>query len=129
MTETPDQPAAHGVRIDAQPGSAAISLDGVPLPAGQVTGYVLEHDVANALPMLILHTRQPAGAVWEGLARVAVAEPQQDVGEQIAAFVTALDPAAVERAALDRNDLGDDKHSVTDAILKTIADLALGKET
>lgn len=120
-------PTAHGVRIDAQPGNATISIEGTPLPAGQVVGYVLEHSIADALPMLVLHTRQSDGVVWEGLARVAVAEPQQDAGEQIAAFLEGLSPAALERAALDRPDLGGDKHAVTAAILQTIADWALGK--
>jgi hypothetical protein len=121
----PSEPTAHGVRIDAQPGQATISIEGTPLPAGQVIGYQLEHDIATALPMLILHTRQPAGAVWEGLARVAVAEPQ-DAGEAVAQFVLGLDPAAVQRAALDRTDLSGGKHEITEAILKQIADWARG---
>lgn len=127
MTEQPPEPQAHGVRIDAQPGSATITLDGQSLPRGQVVGYHLEHDIANALPMLILHTRQPESVLFDGLARVTVADPQHDTGEQIAAFLGNMDPAAVERAALDRPDLGNDKHSVTAAILQTLADLALGR--
>jgi len=126
VNEQPTQPQAHGIRIDAQPGHASITLDGTPLPAGQVTGYVLEHSIADALPMLILHTRQPEGAVWEGLARVAVAAPQ-DPQEAIAEFVLGLDPAAVERAALDRTDLSGGKHEITEAILKQIADWARGR--
>jgi hypothetical protein len=77
--------------------------------------------------MLVLHTRQPESVVFEGLARVAVAEPQHDVGEQIAAFLGNMDPAAVQRAALDRDDLGDDKHAVTAAILHALADFAQGR--
>ncbi|MFK0288235.1 hypothetical protein ACIQVL_48360 [Streptomyces sp. NPDC090499] len=123
----PTEPTAHGVRIDAQPGTATITIDGVPLPAGQVVGYELQHDIANTLPMLVLHTRQPAGAVWEGLARVAVADPQQDLGEQIAGFISKLNPAAVQGAALERDDLGNEKNSVTEAILRTIADWARGR--
>ncbi|MGW2739122.1 hypothetical protein ACWC4D_33595 [Streptomyces sp. NPDC001288] len=123
----PSEPTAHGVRIGASPGHATISIDGTPLPAGQIVGYELQHDIVNGLPMLLLHTRQPEGAVWEGLARVAVAETQQDLGEQIAAFLSGLNPAAVERAALDRDDLGNEKHSVTEAILKTIAGWAQGR--
>lgn len=123
----PAEPTAHGVRIDAQPGHATISIDGTPLPRGQVVGYQLEHDVANALPMLVVHVRQPAGAVWEGLARVAIADPQQDIGEQIAGFIKNLNPAAVQGAALERDDLGTDKCSVTEAILRTVADWARGR--
>lgn len=125
---TPTEPTAHGVRIDAQPGSAAISIDGCPLPAGQVTGYQLEHSVADSLPMLVLHTRQTDSVAFEGLARVAVAVPH-DPGDAIAEFVLGLDPAAVQRAALDRNDLSGGKTEITEAILKQIAEWAQGKGT
>lgn len=124
MTE---QPTAHGVRIEAQPGSATISIDGTALPAGQVIGYQLEHSIADALPMLILHTRQSDHVAFEGLARVAVAA-QQEPSEAIAQFVLGLDPAAVSRAALDRTDLSGEKHEITEAILKQIADWARGKD-
>jgi hypothetical protein len=122
----PPEPTAHGVRIDAQPGHATISIEGIPLPRGQVVGYQLEHDVANALPMLILHTRQPESVLFEGLARVAVGDRQSDAGQAVADFVLALDPVAVERAALDRTDLSGGKHEMTEAILKQIAEWALG---
>lgn len=120
------EPTTHGVRIDAQPGSATIRIDGTALPAGQVAGYQLEHSIADALPMLIVHTRQADPLVFEGLARVAVAV-QQDHGDVIAQFVLGLDPAAVQRAALDRPDLDDGKTGVTEAILKQIADWAQGR--
>lgn len=123
---TPSEPTAHGVRIEAQPGHAAISIDGAHLPAGQVVGYQLEHSIADALPMLVLHTRQPEGVIWEGLARVAVAAPQ-DPGQAVADFVLGLDPAAVQRAALDRTDLSGEKHEITEAVLKQIADWAQGR--
>ena len=124
MTAT-SEPTAYGVRIDAQPGSAAISLNGTPIPAGQVTGYQLEHSIADALPMLILHTRQPDAVTWEGLARVAVAT-HQDPGQAVADFVSGIDPAALQRAALDRTDLSGGKTEMTEAILKQIAEWALG---
>lgn len=120
------EPTARGVRIEAQPGSATISIDGTPLPDGQVIGYQLEHSIADALPMLVLHTRQADHVVFEGLARLAVAV-QQDHGDVIAQFVQGLDPAAVQRAALDRPDLDDGKTGVTEAILKQIADWAQGR--
>ncbi|MEU8469591.1 hypothetical protein AB0F30_16985 [Streptomyces sp. NPDC029006] len=123
----PAEPSAHGVRIDAQPGHATISIDGTSLPPGQVVGYELQHDVANALPMLVLHLREPAGAVWEGLARVAVADPQQDTGEQIAAFLAGINAAALEGAALERDDLGDERYALTAAMLATLADWARGR--
>ncbi|MCX5000992.1 hypothetical protein [Streptomyces longwoodensis] len=120
------EPTAHGVRIDAQPGQATIRIDGTPLPPGQVVGYQLEHSIADALPTLVLHTRQPESVVWEGLARVAVAA-QAEPGEQFAEWLSGLDPASLERAALDRDDLSGGKHEVTAAILRQIADWAQGR--
>lgn len=127
VTEQPAEPQAHGVRIEAQPGAATITLDGTPLPAGQVVGYQLQHSIADALPMLVLHTRQTDGVMWEGLARVAVADPPQDAGEQIAAFLANISPAALEGAALERDDLGDERYALTAAMLRTLADWARGK--
>lgn len=126
MTEQPGTPQAYGVRIEATPGDVAITLGGEPLPRGQVTGYVLQHDVHGSLPSLILHTRQPEGVLFEGLATVAVAV-QQDHGDVIAQFLSGIDPAALSRAALDRDDLDDGKHGVTEAILKQLADWAKGR--
>ncbi|MFF9287515.1 hypothetical protein [Streptomyces griseosporeus] len=124
---TPAEPTAHGVRIDAQPGHATITIDGTPLPAGQVIGYQLEHSIADALPMLVLHTRQADGAMWEGLARVAIADPQHDLGEQIAAFLAGINPAALEGAALERDDLTDERYALTAAMLRTLAEWAQGR--
>jgi hypothetical protein len=126
VTESPAEPQAHAVRIDAQPGHATISLDGTPIPPGQVTGYTLHHDVHNALPTLVLHTRQPSGALWEGLARVAVADPQQDHTATVTDFLDAIDPAALENAALNRDDLGTSKYDLTRAMLRQLADWARG---
>jgi hypothetical protein len=123
---TPEEPHAHSVRIEAQPGDATITIDGTPLPRGQVTGYQLQHDVHGALPDLILHTRPPESVVFEGLATVAVGVPQ-DHGDVIADFVLGLDPAAVQRAALDRPDLDGGKTGTTEAILRQIADWARGR--
>ncbi|MCI3279094.1 hypothetical protein [Streptomyces cylindrosporus] len=126
MTEQPIPPRAYGVHIEATPGDAVIRLDGEPLPPGQVTGYVLQHDVHGALPSLILHTRQPHGVLFEGLATVAVAV-QQDHGDVIEEFLSGIDPAGLSRAALDRDDLDPGKHGVAEAMLKQLADWAKGR--
>ncbi|WP_399559605.1 hypothetical protein OIA45_48490 (plasmid) [Streptomyces chartreusis] len=129
MTETPEQPQAHGVRIDAQPGHATIVLDGTTLPADQITGYTLQHSIQDVLPLLVLHTRQPQGAVWRGLARVAVADPQApDPSETIAAFLEAIDPEALENAALYRDDLGSGQYELTRAMLRQAAAWARGEQ-
>ncbi|MFJ1827353.1 hypothetical protein [Streptomyces sp. NPDC088178] len=123
----PTEPSAYGVQIDAQPGQAAIRLNGELIPAGQVTGYVLEHDVVAALPTLILHTRHPDHVLWQGLARVAAADPSQDDGQIVAAFLANIDPARLEATALERDDLDGSRHELTRAMLQQLADWAQGR--
>jgi len=119
------KPSAHNVVIDAQPGAANIRIDDAEV--GQhVVGYTLEHDVANALPLLVLHIRDADGAYFDGLARVAVAAPQPP-GEAIAQFLRGIDPHALENAALNRDDLGDTKYDLTRAMLRQLADWAAGR--
>jgi hypothetical protein len=126
VTQTPDQPQARGVRIDAQPGHATIALDGNTLPAGAVTGYVLEHSIAEALPLLILHTRQPDGAAFEGLARVAVGVPKTPA-DIVTAFLAEVDPVLLDQEALNRSDYGGGPGATARAMLDTLADWARGK--
>ena len=123
MTETPTEPEARGVRIDAQPGHATIALDGTPLPAGQVTAYSLHHDVAAQLPVLVLHTRQPAGAAFDGLARVAVGV-ERSPGEIVAAFLAQVDPALLDQEAMNRADYGGGRGATARAMLATLTEWA-----
>ncbi|MEV5915843.1 hypothetical protein AB0M00_44040 [Streptomyces chartreusis] len=126
MTEQPEQPQARGVRIDAQPGHATITLDGTPLPPGMVTGYVLEHNVGDGvLPMLVLHTRQSDGAAFEGLARVAVGVSKSP-GELVAAFLAEVDPVLLDQEALHRSDYGGGPGATARAMLATLTDWATG---
>jgi hypothetical protein len=126
VTDAPAEPQAHGVRIDAQPGTAVISIDGRPLPAGTVTGYVLEHSIADALPTLILHTRQPDDTAFEGLTRVAVGVPRTP-GDLVAEFLAAVDPVLLDQQALNRADYGGGEGATARAMLATLADLARGQ--
>lgn len=123
---TPAEPQARGVRIDAQPGAATISLDGTPVPAGTVTGYVLEHAVAEALPLLILHTRQPDHVAFDGLARVAVGVPKTP-GELVASFLAEVDPVLLDQQALNRSDYGGGEGATARAMLATLTDWARGE--
>lgn len=126
MTEQPSEPQAHGVRITAQPGSADISIDGTNLPRGQVTGYTLQHGIQEALPTLLLHTRQPDGVIWDGLARVAVGI-EQSPGDLIAAFLAAVDPVLLDQEALNRSDYGGGQGATARAMLATLTDWAHGQ--
>lgn len=124
---TPDEPQAHGVRISASPGDATISIDGTPLPRGQVTGYTLQHAIHEGrLPTLVLHTRQPDSTVWEGLARVAVGIPQSP-GEIVAAFLADIDPVVLDQQALNRSDYGGGAGATARAMLATLTDWAQGR--
>ncbi|MFI2620389.1 hypothetical protein [Streptomyces sp. NPDC018584] len=125
MADTPSEPQAHGVRIDAQPGHATITLNGATLPPGQVTGYTLQHAVHEALPTLVLHTRQPDGVVWEGLARVAVAVDRSPA-DLIVAFLAEVDPELLDQAALNRADYGGGKGATARAMLATLTEWARG---
>lgn len=108
-------PTAYGVRIDAQPGSASIRLDDTEI-GNDVVGYTLQHDVHGALPQLVLHTRQPAGVAFEGLAHVMVADTTPPA-ETIVAFLRTINPAQLEQAALDSDDLDDERYALTQAML------------
>lgn len=121
----PEQPQAHGVRIDAQPGHATITIDGNTLPAGTVTGYVLEHSIADSFPMLILHTRQTDHTAFEGMARVAVGVSKSP-GELVAAFLAEVDPALLDQEALNRADYGGGPGATARAMLATLTEWARG---
>lgn len=126
MTDIASGAQAHGVRIDAQPGHASIALNGHTLDAGVVTGYVLEHSIADTLPLLVLHTRHPDNVAFDGLARVAVAVPQQDHAAVITDFLEGIDAEDLENAALNRDDLGSGRFDLTRSMLRQLADAARG---
>lgn len=125
MTGTPDEPQARGVHIEASPLGAVISLDGTPIPEGTVTCYILEHNVAEALPRLILHTRQPGDVVFDGLAKVAVGIPQSPA-DIITAFLAEVDPVLLDQEALNRSDYGGGPGATARAMLQTLAEWARG---
>lgn len=126
MTEQPTEPQAHGVRIDAiHPGHATIAIDGTPMPPGTVTGYTLQHDIAGGIPLVVLHTRQPDGAAFEGLARVAVGVSKTP-GELVAAFLAEVDPVLLDQSALNRADYGGGEGATARAMLATLIEWARG---
>lgn len=120
-----ENPLPSNVRIVAGAGHAAIQVDGADV-GGHVAGYSLTHDIREALPHLVLHVHAPDGAEWEGMARVAVADPQPS-GDVIAAFLSGIDPDALYEAVLERDDLDGSSNEITKAILAQLADWAQGK--
>lgn len=125
MTEIPAGAQAHGVRIEAQPGHASIALDGNTLEAGVVTGYVLEHSIADTLPLLVLHTRHPDNVAFEGLARVAVGVPKSP-GQLVAEFLAEVDPDLLDQQALNRSDYGGGPGATARAMLACLTEWAKG---
>lgn len=124
MTEQPTEPQAHGVRIDAQPDHATITVGDNPIPAGAVTGYTLQHDIAGGLlPLVVLHTRQPDGVAFEGLARVAVGVTQTP-GQLIADFLAEVDVEQLDQEALNRSDYGGGPGATARAMLATLTEWA-----
>ena len=126
MTDIPEEPQAHGVHIEAQPGQATISINGTSLPRGQVTGYVLEHAIADSLPLLILHTRQPDHTAFDGLARVAVGVSKTPA-DLVAAFLAEIDPVLLDQEALNRADYGGGPGATARAMLATLTEWARGQ--
>ncbi|MEU8682984.1 hypothetical protein [Streptomyces sp. NPDC048611] len=115
-------PTAHSVRIDAQPGSASIRLDGNEI-GRDVVGYTLQHDIHSALPQLVLHTRQAAGTLFDAFAQVVVAADAPPV-DAIRAFLRTINPIELEQTALERDDLGDERYDLTRAMLTQLTDWA-----
>ncbi|MFG2540674.1 hypothetical protein ACGFU4_36090 [Streptomyces sp. NPDC048511] len=112
------------VRITADGVMGAIAIDGTDI-SKSVQGYNLEHRVGSA-PLLVLYTAPHRGLDFDGLAHVAVGD-QADPGDTVAAFLANIDPAALQQAALNRDDLDGSKQELTRAILRQLADIAQGR--
>ena len=113
------------VRITADGVIGTVAIDGNNISKG-LQGYNLEHRV-GAAPLLVLYTAPHRGVDFEGYAHVAVADPERDDGEIIAAFLASIDAASLERAALNRDDLDGTSHELAAAMLAQLADWAQGK--
>ncbi|WP_331746905.1 hypothetical protein [Streptomyces sp. NBC_00842] len=118
-----DQP--RRVQITADGGMGSITVDGHDI-SKSVQGYTLEHRAGQA-PLLALYATPSGGAAFDGYARVAVAAPEQDDGQIVAAFLANMDPARLEAAALERDDLDGSRHELTRAMLAQLADWAEGR--
>lgn len=116
------QPTAHSVRIDAQPGHASIRIDEQEI-GEYVLGYTIQHDIHSTLPQMVIHTRQPAGTLFDAFAQVVVAT-DVPAAETIRQFLRTVNPIELEQAALNRDDLGDERYDLTRAMLAQLADWA-----
>lgn len=116
-----DQP--RRVEITADPWKAAVVVDGTDMAPG-LRGYTLSQEVGQP-PTVVLYPSPRHTAAFTGFARVQVAEPA-DPGPLIADFLRAINPAALDQAALDR-DLDGSPNELTKAMLAQLIDWAEGR--
>lgn len=127
---TLDSSATHySVRplvVHATGGRTVVAVDDVEV-SRHVAGYVIEQRMGEP-PVVVLHLVPGSEGLLEfdGLARVAVGVPP-DPGPAAAAFLEAIDPAELERAALARPDLAGDRHGLTRAMLDQLREWARGE--
>ncbi|MFF6931494.1 hypothetical protein [Streptomyces californicus] len=114
----------HQVRLTSNGLTGSVEIDGTDV-SSSVQGFNLEARLGST-PLLVLYAAPQTGVQFDGLAHVAVGD-QQDPGDTVAAFLANIDPAALSRAALNRDDLDGTPHELTRAMLQTLADMALGK--
>ncbi|MFE9461710.1 hypothetical protein [Streptomyces californicus] len=114
----------HQVRLTSNGLTGSVEIDGTDV-SSSVQGFNLEARLGSA-PLLVLYAAPQTGVQFDGLAHVAVGD-QQDPGDAVAAFLANIDPAALSRAALNRDDLDGTPHELTRAMLMQLADMALGK--
>lgn len=115
---------ARRVQITARGGHADIKIDGARLDPSAVKAYSVSH-FAGEQPEILLHVADRGGSQWSGMARVAVTD-LPDHGPAAVVFLDAIDPEALERAALARPDLGTEPHSLTKAMLAQLVEWARG---
>lgn len=112
---------ARSVQILSNGPRATVIVDGADL-SERLSGYQIDHRAAQ-MPFLILLARPGTDLGFDGLAQVAVATDTPP-GDVVAAFLADIDPAELEQAAINRDDLGDGRYALTAAILRQLTALA-----
>lgn len=106
-------------RIITRPDSTTIEVDGEDV-SSKVHAARLDLDSRGAT----LTLAGPAAGEIDGVALVQVESPSPP-GEQVAAFLGGIDPAELERVALNREDM--ETHGLTKAMLNQLAEWAVGR--
>ncbi|MCR8573081.1 hypothetical protein [Streptomyces sp. Isolate_219] len=112
------------VRITASGGKADVEIDGKRVDPRAVGAYTITQIVGEPAHVL-LHVTDHGSDQWSGMARVSVTDVP-DPGPAAAVFLDAIDPEALEHAALARPDLGTEPHSLTKAMLTQLGEWARG---
>ncbi|MEU9703111.1 hypothetical protein [Streptomyces sp. NPDC047981] len=124
MNEQTFADAMRQIRITTDGVRAAVSLDGSDM-SETLAGYTVEHR-AGLPPQVILFPRPDHQVAFEGMARVVVAEAA-DPGPTIVDFLRSINPAALDEAALNRDDLDGSSNELTKAMLAQLIDWAEGR--
>ncbi|KQP81576.1 hypothetical protein [Aeromicrobium sp. Leaf291] len=108
---------------ETAPGRAEVSLDGTDV-SSQLAGIDLRLS-AGAVAHAVLHVH-PANLIdFDGLARVYVGDPSApDPGPATAVFLGRISAEELEKAALQRADLGTEPHALTAAMLRQLIEWA-----
>jgi hypothetical protein len=119
-----DAPSSQFTVRPAEKG-VEVSLDGVRIER-LISGFSI--DFAAGAPfadvVLQVHPRHTRSPEFDGVASVAVAV--DDPGPAAAAFLSAIDPEELSKAALQRLDLTNDAHGLTAAMLRQLTEWANG---
>jgi hypothetical protein len=121
MAEEPRQ-----VTVTTSPTGAQITLDDQDVSAA-LDGYQIEQRSGQPA-IVVLFARADNQTVFDGVARVAVAEPAGSPADAIDTFLAAIDPAALDAAVLDRSDLDGGRHELTAALLRQLREWATGQQ-
>jgi hypothetical protein len=122
MSDLSMDDAPRAVTITTDGPTAHITVDGHNL-SHQVRGYTLQHE-AGQHPQLVLYAKPGADIALDGLAYIAAA--LDDPGPAVISYLRSIDPAALEQAALERDDLDDSRHALTRAMLTQLIEWASG---
>lgn len=125
MTSMSDEPRQFRYESTG-PGVAQLHLGDTDI-SPRVSGMHFEH-AAGQLPVVTLSLTPWAAddVMFDGLARVQIAEA--GTGTEVAEFLAEIDPAQLEKAALNRPDLGPGPQALTAAMLAQLIDWSLGKD-
>ncbi|MFF2650441.1 hypothetical protein [Streptomyces sp. NPDC058045] len=114
----------HHVRITAHGETAGIDIDGTRVDPRAVDAYTITQ-IAGEHSHVVLHVTERGSTQWSGMSRISVADAP-DPGQAAAIFLEAVDPEALEGAALSRPDLGTEPYSLTKAMLTQLGEWARG---
>ncbi|MFI0929623.1 hypothetical protein ACH4TP_37730 [Streptomyces sp. NPDC021012] len=112
------------VEITADLWKAEVVVDGTDMTSA-LRAYALSQEVGQP-PTVVLYPSPQHTATFAGFARVQVAE-QADPGPVIVDFLRAINPAALDQAALGRDDLDGSPTELTKAMLAQLIDWAEGR--